>query len=374
MADAPKLPQGPWLPIKGLVRLVEQSESAKPKPAPPAGENRYSDDEPRDDHGRWTGGGDSEDDSSGGGGGAIGGGAAAGAVGKRTFQEITADEARGDSRPVTAKQFQQLAQQGQDRLSAMMANTTGTAGLDQNWPTIKTDAFQAAQGSWGGTTIDAATGQAATSGYALTVKPPGIDTITIPEGASQDVFNTAMDTARQDFATQLAQEGGSLGVFHDDELGRIDFDPVMVVHNLQDVETIGAATHAIGGAYNFADGNGYWPPHVMPTISDAEGTFTGGDAVKALAYMRSPLGRYGLPAHRFLKPGERPTRYERRGPPRIPTNYNPAGGSPASHCGNCDMFWQGMCWGFGDVRVDPVYGKCDEWTPDTYADDSQEGS
>jgi hypothetical protein len=51
-------------------------------------------------------------------------------------------------------------------------------------------------------------------------------------------------------------------VFHDDENHRIDIDPVLVVTNRADVDTIGAATHAIGGAYNFSDGNGYWPPHV----------------------------------------------------------------------------------------------------------------
>jgi hypothetical protein len=45
-------------------------------------------------------------------------------------------------------------------------------------------------------------------------------------------------------------------------MGRIDIDPVTVLDTLQEVETIGAWTHAIGGAYGFASGDGFWPPHV----------------------------------------------------------------------------------------------------------------
>jgi hypothetical protein len=37
---------------------------------------------------------------------------------------------------------------------------------------------------------------------------------------------------------------------------------VLVVNNLDDVESVGAYTHAIGGAYHFQSGDGFWPPHI----------------------------------------------------------------------------------------------------------------
>ena len=71
-----------------------------------------------------------------------------------------------------------------------------------------------------------------------------------------------MDEARTRFATQLTYDQFHLGVFRDEDIGGIDIDPVLIVDNIGDVESIGAFTHAVGGAYNFADGNGYWPPHI----------------------------------------------------------------------------------------------------------------
>jgi len=118
---------------------------------------------------------------------------------------------------------------------------------------------------WGGATIDSHTGQALPDGankYALTIKGKHQDSIMLPEHPTAEQFNAAMDRARHEFHDQLSMQQGHLGVFHDDEQHRIDIDPVVVVNTLHEVETIGAATHAIGGAYNFADGNGYWPPHV----------------------------------------------------------------------------------------------------------------
>jgi hypothetical protein len=71
-----------------------------------------------------------------------------------------------------------------------------------------------------------------------------------------------MDIARGKYARALARGGTYLGIFHDDDNARIDIDPVTIVATPRDVESIGACTHAIGGAYHFATGNGYFPPHV----------------------------------------------------------------------------------------------------------------
>lgn len=205
----------------------------------------------RDEHGRWTHGG-------------------SGGATHAAFKPITAAEKRGNSRPVSAAEFQSIAAEGQRRLDALRKNSSPPAGLDQHWDKIKADSFAEAQKPWGGATIDAHTGKPIASdakAFALTVKPPTLDSVSVPEHATREEFDKAMDEARQRFDGQLQSEGAHLGVFHDDDQHRIDIDPVLVVHSQDDVETIGAATHAVGGAYCFADGNGYWPPHVADTAS-----------------------------------------------------------------------------------------------------------
>jgi len=190
---------------------------------------------------------------------------------KQGFDEITADEQRGDSRPVSAAEFQRLAGLGQAQLDEFAANSAPIDGLDENWDSIKSQAFDEAQESWGGSTIDARTGEFLPDGadkYALTVKDEGISTVFIPENSSRSEFNAAMDQAKERFRPILERQNHYLGVFHDDDLNRIDIDPVTVVNTVEEVHTIGAATRAVGGAYNFADGNGYWPPYVDPSLSD----------------------------------------------------------------------------------------------------------
>lgn len=177
----------------------------------------------------------------------------------------------GASQPVTQAQFDQLAAQGQARLQALDASSA-TTGLDQNWNQIQSDAYQQVQQPWGGATYDAHTGEAITgteNKYALTVNAPGMSTVKIPNTATQAEFNTAMDQAKASFGTELAKEQRALGVFNNSEAGTIEIDPSLVVNNLSDVHTIGAYTHAAGGAYNFADGNGYWPPHVASAPTSA---------------------------------------------------------------------------------------------------------
>ena len=194
---------------------------------------------------------------------------------KQGFDEITADEQRGDSRPVSAAEFQRLAGLGQAQLDEFAANSAPIDGLDENWDSIKSQAFDEAQESWGGSTIDARTGEFLPDGadkYALTVKDEGISTVFIPENSSRSEFNAAMDQAKERFRPILERQNHYLGVFHDDDLNRIDIDPVTVVNTVEEVHTIGAATRAVGGAYNFADGNGYWPPYVDPSLSDDAAT------------------------------------------------------------------------------------------------------
>ena len=190
----------------------------------------------------------------------------------RGISPITALEARGNSRPVTAEEFQRIAEEGEARLRTFRSHQSPPDELDRNWDAVRTTAYAETRKSWGGATFDAHTGRTVqpTDGYALSIKAHA-DSVSIAEEVDRAGFDRAMDRARRRFRKELSMERAHLGVFHDDDERRIDIDPVLVVDSLQDVETIGAATHAIGGAYSFADGNGYWPPHVGEAVAAAAG-------------------------------------------------------------------------------------------------------
>jgi hypothetical protein len=202
-------------------------------------------DEPRDSHGRFTHG--------------------AAAVIEKVTEPIRDEGKRGNSRPVSEAEFHQMAAEGRDRLKAIQAAPWGTSGLSAHWGAVKARAYAEVQKSWGGATVDPRTGGSLPQGadkYAMSVKPSGLDTTSISEHASAAEFGQAMDVAKAKYGAQLAKGGSYLGIFHDDDLNRIDIDPVTVLDSLREVETIGAYTHAIGGAYHFASGDGFWPPHV----------------------------------------------------------------------------------------------------------------
>lgn len=178
---------------------------------------------------------------------------------------ITQAEARGNSRPVSREEFDSISGRGRSLLDQMRQGRAPLTGLDQKWAGLKRDLYPEVRKPWGGATIDAHTGVPLEQGadrYALSVKPAEAKSVSIHERAPRRVFESAMDLARRKFGPLLENGSHYLGVFHDDDNRRIDFDPVVVVDHPDDVEAIGAHTHAIGGAYHFATGDGYFPPHV----------------------------------------------------------------------------------------------------------------
>lgn len=180
-------------------------------------------------------------------------------------RRITPDEARGNSRPVSTEEFDRIAMRGRQMVDQMRHDRAPLTGLDQRWDQVKEHAYGEARKPWGGATIDAHTGVALESDadkYALSVKPPGMRSVSVHEGADHDTFHHAMDSALARFRPLLENGRHHLGVFHDDDQKRIDIDPVVVVDTPDEVEAIGAHTHAIGGAYHFRTGDGYFPPHV----------------------------------------------------------------------------------------------------------------
>jgi hypothetical protein len=178
---------------------------------------------------------------------------------------VTAAEARGNSRGVSAAEFNDVASRGRDLLNSMEADRSPVTGLVSNWGSLKESAWSEVTKPGGGMTIDAHSGEALASDadkYALSVKPPGVGSVSVPENATEQQFAAAMDEALVKFRSLLEQSGHYLGVFHDDDSHRIDIDPVAVVDSADDAEAMSAYTHNIGGAYHFASGNGYFPPHI----------------------------------------------------------------------------------------------------------------
>ena len=170
-----------------------------------------------------------------------------------------------DAVEVTPAEFQKIAAEGRARLHAIQDAPWSVHGLFRHWDAIKARTYAEVRKPWGGATVDPRTGDDLPQGadkFAMSVKPTGLGTTSIGEHASAAEFDRAMDSALGKYRKQLAKGGSYLGIFHDDDLGRIDIDPVTVLDTQDDVEKIGSYTGAIGGAYNFKDGNGYWPPHV----------------------------------------------------------------------------------------------------------------
>jgi hypothetical protein len=248
---------------------------------------------------------------------------------------ITASEVRGtNSQLVTPREYAALQQQGQALIDQATQNATPPNGLEANWAAITHDSYIEVQRSWGGMTIDAHTGEPVTASptgdgpYSVSAKSDGQQSIILSEkdASNLDNWRSAMDYARDYYHDELSRAGAALGVFHDDDKRTVEIDPVLVVGTREESDAIGTVTHAVGGAYNFADGNGYYAPHVY------DGSLPGGyvethlgaqyigpgsafTEQKSFAYLDILAKSFGDPAasvqKRFGDPGSTQTQDER---------------------------------------------------------------
>lgn len=167
---------------------------------------------------------------------------------------------------VTRDEFQTYAERGRAKYDALKAGASTPSALQgDNWTRLKERAWQESREPWGGITTDAHTGkdvEPEADAYALTVREPDMPSVHVSPDADRAEFDKAMETAKRRYAQILSRPNHHLGVFHDQDTGNIDIDPVLVTPSLDDVHEIGAYTHAVGGAYHFKSGDGFWPPHV----------------------------------------------------------------------------------------------------------------
>lgn len=186
--------------------------------------------------------------------------------------------AHASSKPVSHDEFQAQAARGQSRLDKMRSNKQDTSAMHapDTWNAMVDHAYQATREPWGGATYNPRTASAVDfhrpDKFALTVREPNESPISVHPAANRQQFGAAMEQARAEYGTRLTGQNHYLGAFHDADAGRIDLDPTVVVGDpsrkhrmhkgLEASQEIMAATHALGGAYHFASGDGFWPNHV----------------------------------------------------------------------------------------------------------------
>jgi hypothetical protein len=165
-----------------------------------------------------------------------------------TYEPITATEARGDSPALPREALDALASLGETILSRRdIREPIGEMGIAEK-------AWKEVQSPWGGATINIG-GRIAhlvtlDTGYAVSIG----ESVTLPLDASVTDIETAI--------RKVSGDTVHVGVFRDEDLQRIDVDPVFVARNAIEAYAVGVARHATGGAYNFATGNALWIPHL----------------------------------------------------------------------------------------------------------------
>jgi hypothetical protein len=198
----------------------------------------------------------------------------------------------GDNRTVSPAEYQNLARDGRAYIEERTADSSPHA-LDDN--AVRDGAWESVQYEWSGQTIDAHTGQPIPEDYhgdtyAVTARLKGMKEVNIPIGSNRAAFDRAYGRALKMYAEVLNGRDGHLGVFRNETTGRIEFDPVYNTANPHDTEAVGAYTHAVGGAYHFRSGNGYWIPHVEDHL-DWSSKSAAPKAVKASAAQGRALAR-----------------------------------------------------------------------------------
>jgi hypothetical protein len=108
------------------------------------------------------------------------------------------------------------------------------------------EARSAVRQPWGGVTLAPSGPVVRSTGYAVAIRARLAQPLSFPIG---DTFTLPHVVAAP-----------YLGVFRDEEAGRIDIDPVAIVDTLREAQALSVYCRATGGAYDFATGNGFWAP------------------------------------------------------------------------------------------------------------------
>lgn len=171
---------------------------------------------------------------------------------------ITKAQARGDSQGLSASDYRKHARNGAYELANLLGVRPDAITEERAW--------QSVQGAWGGVTITLPGQYIVTpvTGYAVSVSGSANfgHTIVRRIGVDRDTFVSAYREALRKF-----QGAPCIGVFRDDDTGLIEFDAVVIVADRDLARDIATHCGSLGGAYDFATGNGVWPYHHDPDIN-----------------------------------------------------------------------------------------------------------
>jgi hypothetical protein len=166
---------------------------------------------------------------------------------------ITSENARGDSPAVNLAEYRKHASLGAVALRKLVSRSDVRCyARDVAW--------RRTRDSWGGITLTLPKQAEVrlTAGYAVSVSRG--DTVSIPADADEGKFRDAYDSAVRRFAY-----APYLGIFRDDDTGQIEFDAVVITTSENEARDIATHCESLGGAYDFATGNGVFPYHVTDT-------------------------------------------------------------------------------------------------------------
>jgi hypothetical protein len=175
------------------------------------------------------------------------------------------------SQPMSHEQFGAFAAKGQAHLDSLKAQGTQPNKMGDE---TTHHAYEATREPWGGATYNPRTGNAVNfhepDKHSVSAREPGSLPVATSAHMNEEQFGRVMNMAKVMHHKELSTAGHYLGVFHDADTHKVEIDPVVVTGDSRHREDVGrekalqvaAATHAEGGAYHFASGNGVFPPHV----------------------------------------------------------------------------------------------------------------
>jgi hypothetical protein len=138
----------------------------------------------------------------------------------------------------------------------------------ENAPSLTDDLYAATRADWGGDTIDLKSGKRPKAKGAKKGGGPyataRAETKQIEPGATKEEFAAALD----EFVTEnkvLLEQGHSLGVFYNNDTGKVEFDVNLIVEEFKDAEAVQLFLKREGGAYDFTTGKGVFAPIFDPT-------------------------------------------------------------------------------------------------------------
>jgi hypothetical protein len=153
------------------------------------------------------------------------------------------------------------------RGARIMADAAGAKSsiepMVSNWNAVVDDLHSAVQPAWGGATFNPRTGARITPAEGRFVSAVG-NTVSLTPAEARDPrkYRAALERFVDANREALQQDRHVIGVFHDEELGRVDIDLAVLTHELEDAEGIQLALQRPGGAYDFDTGNGVYAPVV----------------------------------------------------------------------------------------------------------------